>query len=377
MTPALAIEMLVWTVSNIVASNATGTLLRVVRPEYIYFWLAGSTLIALWTVRRLPPLFHPAQAGQRRGMAKSMWEGFAYARSNRLLLASFALSAVANATGSLFEAMAPVFSRDVLHVGSAGLGMLLSATAFGSLVTGALLATVGASVKRVGLAVLIAAFAVHGLTIAWSFATQFSVSVGILAVAGLFTVLHGTMNTKLMLDAAPDEMRGRVQGIQFLMVGFYPISSLIVGWLADIAGPGPSVRYMALFGVGTLLLLTLAFPELRRRPPEEAKAQTVLDREGSEKPTPTESRTKKDNAALETLHAINQASKDEGPRTAAPGTMKKVAWKKVKEGFTKLEEQFAKSAASQRDSAAKNSELDQKLQQAHAFDKQPLENQIK
>lgn len=266
MTPALALEMLVWTVSNITASNAAGVALRFIAAEWVYFWLAATAVVGLWMIRRLPRMFQAAPDQERAGFFRSLLEGVAYARTNRLLLASFAFTAVANATGSLFEAMAPVFAEDVLHVGPGGLGMLLSATAFGSLVTGVFLAVHGMRIMRVGLTVLIAAFAVHGLTVAWSFATMFAISFGVLAVTGLFTILHGTMNTKLMLAAAPDHMRGRVQGLQFILVGLYPLTSLMVGWLANVAGPGPAVRYMALSGVAALVLVAVMFPELRRRP---------------------------------------------------------------------------------------------------------------
>lgn len=265
MTPALALDMLGWTVSNIIASNIAGQALKVIGPGYVYAGLAGSSGLSLLALRGLPLLWRPPAEGEREPVLRSMVEGFKYIGQSRLLVGAVVLVALANFTGFLFELMTPVFAEEVLHTGSGGLGLLISAPSFGALCTGVLLTAYGRRVNRPGLGLLVAAAAQHVLTIAWSYATWLPLSFGLLTVTGLFTFMFGTMNSNVFLAATPDRMRGRVQGVQLLVIGTFPLSGLVAGALANEIGPGPAVRWMAVGGSVALALIWLAFPELRRK----------------------------------------------------------------------------------------------------------------
>ena len=272
MTPALALDMLGWTISNIVASNIAGNLLRVVAPGYLYAWLAVSAMFSLALLRGLPALWRPTPAEEREPALRSLAEGFRYVRRSRLLVGAVMVVAVTNLSGFLFELVTPVFAKEVLHTGPAGLGLLISAPSFGALAIGLLLTGLGTRVSRPGLWLLIAGIGQHVVTIAWSYATWFPASFGALVVTGLFTFTFATMNSNTFLAATPDSMRGRVQGVQIFVIGTFPVSSLLVGVLANAIGPAPAVRWMAVGGTAALLLIWLLFPELRRpiEPPREA-----------------------------------------------------------------------------------------------------------
>ena len=263
MTPALALDMLGWTISNIIASNAAGNILRVVQPAWLYLWLVASSGFSLLLLRGLPLMWRPPAAGEREPVMKSLAEGFRFVASRRVLVGAVAVVAVTNFTGFSFELFTPVFADEVLHTGSAGLGFLISAPSFGALVTGMALTGLGAKLTRPGLWLLIAATVQHVLTIVWSTATWLPASAAVLIVTGLFTFTFGTMNSNVFLAATPDHMRGRVQGVQIFVIGAFPVSGLVVGVLANEIGPQAAVRWMALGGLGVLALLWFVFPELR------------------------------------------------------------------------------------------------------------------
>jgi MFS family permease len=273
MTPALALDMLGWTVSNIVASNFAGRLLSVVQPAWLYAWLVVASGISLSLLRGLPLLWRPASPAERQPVLGSMREGLRYVVGSRLLLGAVAIVAITNMTGFLFEIMTPVFAEEVLHTGPAGLGLLISAPSFGALITGFALTVRGRRLTRPGFWLFVAGAVQHGLTILWSYSGWYPVSFGILAVTGLFTFLFGTMNSNVFLAATPDAMRGRIQGLQIFVIGVFPLSALIVGALANAIGPAAAVRWMAVGGSLALAFAWFMFPELRRPVPPPAEPE--------------------------------------------------------------------------------------------------------
>ncbi len=265
LTPALAIDMLGWTVSNIIASNTAGGLLRVVAPQWIYLWLTLAACISLYLLRGLPLMWVARSTTDREPALQSIALGFKYVAGQRYLVGAVAVVALTNFTGFIFELMTPVFAEEVLHTESAGLGLLISAPAFGALITGTILTLYGRRMSRPGLWLMVAATAQHALTILWTLTDWFPLSFAILVVTGLFTFLFGTMNSNTFLVATPDNMRGRVQGVQIFVIGAFPLSGLVVGALANAIGPADAVMWMAIGGSVVLAGLWFAFPDLLKR----------------------------------------------------------------------------------------------------------------
>ena len=63
-----------------------------------------------------------------------MIEGLAYVRDNKIVLGAISLDLFAVLLGGA-TAMLPVYARDILHVGSEGLGALRAAPAVGAALT--------------------------------------------------------------------------------------------------------------------------------------------------------------------------------------------------------------------------------------------------
>jgi hypothetical protein len=103
---------------------------------------------------------------------------------------------------------------------------------------------------------------------------------------------------------------------------------------------------------------------------EESRASTTLDRDGNQVGKVSAGpRDQKDAATMQALQGINEASKGEGLKSASPGSMKKIAMKKFKEGMGKLEQQLTQIAASARESAAKIDKVIEQGQRISALKK--------
>jgi MFS family permease len=170
---------------------------------------------------------------------------------------------ITNMTGFPFESMAPVFARELFDAGPLLFGMLLSAQGLGSLVVAGLLVARGRRYRRPGLLVVAASVVLHvgsiGLTFLGNALAGFAVLFALGGVAMVFSIMHNTF----FLAATPDSMRGRVMGIQLLVIGLYPLGTLALGVLANELGAAQATRITATIGLVLMVAVFLAFRDLR------------------------------------------------------------------------------------------------------------------
>jgi MFS family permease len=148
-------------------------------------------------------------------------------------------------------AILPIFARDVLHVGSWGLGLLRAAPAAGAFTTSIVL-TRWPVTRRAG-RVLLSAVAVYGVaTLAFGVSTSFVLSLAALVVAGAADMISVVIRQSLVQLDTPDEMRGRVSAVNSVFIGASnQLGEFESGVTAAWLGPVGSVVVGAL---GTLLI---------------------------------------------------------------------------------------------------------------------------
>lgn len=215
-----------------------------------------GTLYAMWRLPAMRPL------GARKGRA-SVLDGLRFLREQPNLRTSFLADLAAMVFGmprALFPAIAVTF-----YGGDAGtVGLLVSAPAVGALV-GALFSGWVGRVHRQGLAVL-AAVVAWGLAIA-AFGALHNLWLGLLllAVAGCADTVSMIFRNTMMQVAAPDEMRGRLQGIFIVVVAGGPrLGDFESGTVATLTNPTTSVITGGLACVAAVLLLAARRPAFLR-----------------------------------------------------------------------------------------------------------------
>lgn len=264
LTAALALDMISLNVAWFVGANAGGLLVSVARPGLIYVGLASIFFVNVFFLRGLPVLFRPRHGARKTPALASLIDGFRYARRNRLVMGALLLLALNNLTGFTFESMAPLFARDVYGAGPVLFGLLMSAQGLGAVLSALGVAAYGKRVRRPGLIMVVAALVQHLGALAFSFAglpvAGFVLLVSLGSVSMVFAIMHNT----LLLSATPNDMRGRVVGLQILAMGLFPFGSLAVAALADVTGLQEAVRLFSIAGIAGIVLLWFLFPELRR-----------------------------------------------------------------------------------------------------------------
>jgi MFS family permease len=233
------------------------------QAAYLFDALAfGASLYAMW---RLPPMRPEtgtggAPAGRPRA---SVLDGLRFLRDRPNLRMSFLADLAAMVFGmprALFPALAVV-----LYHGNAGtVGLLASAPAVGALL-GALFSGWVGRVHKHGLAVIFAVLA-WGLSIAgFGLARQLWLGLLLLAVAGAADTVSMIFRNTIMQEAAPDDMRGRLQGVFVIVVAGGPrLGDFESGTVAQLTTPTVSAVSGGLACVAALLLLLVRYPGFAR-----------------------------------------------------------------------------------------------------------------
>ena len=193
----------------------------------------------------------------------SVFSGFAFIRSRRLLLGVLSLDLFAVLFGGAI-ALLPIYARDILMTGPWGLGLLRAAPAAGALCMSAVLARFRLT-QNVGPA-LFAVVIVFGVaTIVFGLSTSLPLSLAALFVAGASDVVSVVIRFSLVQLQTPDEMRGRVSAVNALFVGTSnQLGEFESGVVAALVGVVPSVVIGGCGTIAVALIWMWLFPELRR-----------------------------------------------------------------------------------------------------------------
>lgn len=179
--------------------------------EYAYAVDAILFTLALYAALRLPHI-PPEGAKQVPGL-KSVLSGLSFIVTRPVLLMSFAVDIVAMVF-AMPRALFPQVAAERFH---GQVGPLYAAIAIGSVIAGLSGGWIG-RVRRQGLALMFAivgwgiAIAVSGL------AHSLWLAVVLLAVAGAADLVSAVYRQTILQTYAPDEMRGRLQGVFVVVV---------------------------------------------------------------------------------------------------------------------------------------------------------------
>jgi MFS family permease len=179
-----------------------------------------------------------------------------------VLLLSFAIDLIAMIL-AMPRALFPEVAQERLGGGGA-VGWLYSAIAIGAMVGGLTSGWIG-RLRRQGLALVLAVVG-WGVAIALAgLARQLWLVVLLLGLAGAADLVSSVLRQSMLLVYAPDRMRGRLQGVNTVVVAGGPrLGDLRAGTMA--AGFGAGVAWVGggLVSAVLAVLLVVAFPALLR-----------------------------------------------------------------------------------------------------------------
>ncbi|MFZ9297159.1 MAG: MFS transporter [Hylemonella sp.] len=245
----------------VIGGPAIGGGLYVGGPVLVYASCAVLMLMA-FALAMLVHLRHQVTA--QAATWAMVLAGFTFIWRKKLLLGVISLDLFAVLLGGA-TALLPMYAKDILDVGPAGLGFLRAAPAVGALVVS--LALLRWPLHRhVGVR-LLAATVVFGLSIiVFGLSENFVLSLLALAVSGAADSISVVTRITLIQTDTPDELRGRVSAVNSIFIGASnQLGEFESGAVAAWLGPVGSV---VLGGVGTILVAiswVYLFPSLAKR----------------------------------------------------------------------------------------------------------------
>jgi MFS family permease len=199
---------------------------------------------------------------QQRGLLA----GLRFVRSSPVFLAAITLDLFAVLFGGAV-ALLPIFARDILDVGPAGLGWLRAAPAAGALVM-ALATTQLGPWSRPGRTLLVAVGVFGAAMVGFGLSTNFAVSLACLFLSGVCDNVSVVIRLTLEQMITPDALRGRVSAVKHLFVSMSnEIGAFESGATAALVGPVLSVVGGGLATIGVIGLVVRVWPELMRLGP--------------------------------------------------------------------------------------------------------------
>ena len=150
----------------------------------------------------------------------------------------------------------PAIIKDILQVGAEGLGILRAAPGVGAVLT--MLGTAYFPPTRKAWRNMLIAVTGFGVaTLVFAISTNFWLSVGALFLTGAFDSISVIIRQTILQILPPDEMRGRVSGVNGIFVSCSnELGAFESGVAAKIFGAVPSVLFG---GVMTLIIAGILF----------------------------------------------------------------------------------------------------------------------
>lgn len=217
---------------------------------------AASFLVSALLILRIRADFSqpraPGQIPARTG--HSIREGFAYARSNSLVLALLA-SKGGFGLGVGVVALLPIFATDVFAAGDQGIGILFAARGVGALLGPFLAIRYVRDSDRRLLIALAASIGTYGLCyLVLAAAPNLAVAAAIAVVAHLGGGAQWVLSSYGLQRMVPDHVRGRILALDLGLVSLtIALSSLAAGRLADLGQPRTIMAGLAGFEVAYAL----------------------------------------------------------------------------------------------------------------------------
>jgi MFS family permease len=284
---ANALSMTVRQAGVIVGPLLAGILIGLGDLFLAYTVDAVGFLVATTLLRGLPSLSPGVVAGRLRisAAARGVAEGFAFLRTQPVLLMTFVVDLIAMTFGWP-QAVFPELSQTRFAASANSLGWLFAGASIGALLMGLSSGWV-TRVDRQG-AVVLGAIAVWGLAIiGFGFAPALWLAVLCLAVAGASDMVSAVLRTSMLQIAAPEEMRGRMQGVFIVVVAGGPrLGDLRAGALATATSVTVAMVSGGVVIVVAMVVVALVVPSfwLFRASRSEARPGSPAPESGEDRP---------------------------------------------------------------------------------------------
>jgi len=235
---AVALNATVFNLSNLIGYALAGVMIAAVGVGATMMFNAATyfaPLVALLLIRMADVSAEQSAGGQSARFGVAVWEGLAALWKRPDILGVISLMAVVGGLAYPVFGMMPAFAEDVVGTGSVGLGILLSAGAFGSVLGTAVVARAG--VQHRGRTLTLVSLALPLLVGVFAFTKSLWAACALLALIGLTLLVLQSLTITLVQVHIDNRVRGRVMSLYSqLHAGSDTIGNVMIGGVAGYIG---------------------------------------------------------------------------------------------------------------------------------------------
>ncbi|MFC1954718.1 MFS transporter [Chloroflexota bacterium] len=248
---AISLTMMAQTIFRLVGPALAGFLIDAYSFAIIYFLITGMFAIATVFALFLP-LTGTTASRKKESTLKDILEGFRYIRRETLFALIVVFGMCHMISGMPYSQLLPIFTEDILKVGASGMGLLMTVSGIGALVSSLILASMPN--KKRGILLLFSGIVMSVPLIVFSFSRWWYLSLLMMPLIGMGPTMHGALTGTLIQYYSDPDYRGRMQSFVTMGSGLASLGTFIAGVLSDSIGVQWSVGAMAMFLTAVTIL---------------------------------------------------------------------------------------------------------------------------
>ncbi len=165
-------------------------------------------------------------------------------------------------SGMPYQQLSAVFTEDILKVDEVGLGVLMSTSGVGAVLSSLILASLPN--RKRGIMLLFSGIIMSVPLIVFSFSWRYALSLEMMPFIGMGPVMHGALTGALIQNYADPGYRGGVKSLTATGASIATFGTFIAGVLVDAVGVRWAVGSMAIFLSVVSLSYYIFFPRVRK-----------------------------------------------------------------------------------------------------------------
>ena len=215
------------------APALAGFMVEAIDFQAVYFVMTGMYLFSVVFFFFLPKTGTTVSRGI--SAFKGIKEGLNYVRNDHVILGVLMLSFLIVLLSMPFNSMLPVFvDSKHLNVGPQGMGVLMSVSGIGALLSSLTLTSLPN--KKRGLILILSGLALGLTLLAFSFSHSWPLSLVLIGFVGIAQSVRMTLSNTLLQQYVEDRYVGRVMSLFLMQFGFTSFSAFAAGVLTQAVG---------------------------------------------------------------------------------------------------------------------------------------------
>lgn len=260
---AIALDASGQNLSRFLGPLLSGGVIALVSPGAALVILVVLYVANFALLRRLPRVTTQRAVTRIGGALASLRAGVKGLLRDEAILGVLLVTIGMNFLFFPYQQLLPVVAVHVFHAGAAGLGLLQSADAFGSLAGTVAITGLGGA-RHHGRLFWAGSLGAALALVAFSQAGSFTLALGILVLAGLARSGFSVYQTTIILHRCSDEMRGRAMGVLSFAIGTGPFGQLEMGSVAEALGVSFAMGASAVLCVVLTAAVVVRLPGFRK-----------------------------------------------------------------------------------------------------------------